>query len=149
MLVNSNLYNHYEFPFGLNPTQPIKLSNLEKKNVSFDDDILWNSTRPYNSVLVARKCFEYLPMKYCGMSRTLPFSCHHQKRQLWNCFYLFVSKCITTWINRVSTQETKRCGTSISPILVKLGWLNLLMGWVDHPQYFGSRATPMGGAAPS
>ena len=99
LVVNSNLYNHYEFPFGLKPTQPIKLSNLGKKNVSFDDDILWNSTRPYNSVLVARKCFEYLPMKYCGMSRTLPFSCHHQKRQLWNCFYLFVSKCITTCIN--------------------------------------------------
>ena len=51
-------------------------------------------------------------------------------------------------INRISTHGTNTWGRAISGILTKLGWFDPLMGRVDHPQYFLSGVTPVGGAAP-
>ena len=50
--------------------------------------------------------------------------------------------------NRISTHGTNTWGRAISGILTKLGWFDPLMGRVDHPQYFLSGVTPVGGAAP-
>ena len=46
--------------------------------------------------------------------------------------------------NRMSMQETNTWGRAISPILVKPGWFDQLMGRVDRPYFFWSGARPYG-----
>ena len=44
----------------------------------------------------------------------------------------------------MSMQETNTWGRAISPILVKPGWFDQLMGRVDRPYFFWSGARPYG-----